>query len=1540
MVFRANDDEVLAVADPPEQGFRDAGDEVLAPVNNQPARRDFVGEFLFSDKPIEQWLPADQAAVAQQVIDSMENPMDWRARMTNATLISSLFGTDFNDTLFMEPEMLKQMYGEQLSSTAGLVKLKNEYAQLDPFSSFKAAAASAAQKPALALKGLTAFTPGQGFGFDALLEIGSDYLLSLGDVTKKRQVEASLQGVLWPSKGETPWYDIEPKKIPEAINTWAANIGDYIPLMLMTRTGQAIGKAIGKPAGAAVAAGVALITGGPEPSDVATAPAIAGITEQVLKHVGGASPLIAIEAGGFLTRAEQLGIDKDIAEEYARIFGPSSGAIEYAQTLWNLAAFKRLKKPQRTTILKAIVRELGGAAVEGFEEVTQGGLENFLINKAIDAQTLRNPAFEAQKAPIFEDADRQFAIGAGLALVTRAGGATTMRAISTKDNIGVPSIELEEEVEGVTEPIAAAPEAAQPTPTVAPVAEPTVEAPIVPPEVTEGVQEAVEALPTVEPEVEPAPAAEVAKAKPKVQPAAEKPKVEAEKVKPVPPTKIISPGQAGPFKVTFKAAEGLPATRVIADPKVARSVQAAENSIAALKTKLKQAKVDKKTAVINATNAAIAKKEAQIVKLKARQEIKLVDTIAKAKERAIKIKEATVFKDELRRDAISMVRAIPKDLQKDFINRASKVTTLNGLKKLATEIETGVDRAEKREVVSSLKKTIKGIKPKRMLPEFGKPAKKLIDSFKVEDIKPETQAKVAELLDFARQVESSVDEDSVAWTKARHLIDIFASTRAKTVNIQDLPVESLEQINEVLTSLKFQNDFETRQREAGKAETIANQIETVKTEIQTKPSISDSQDASVSLGRAVGEKFITRHQNLESLTDKTTGGVSGLIGAERNSFTRFVYDTLNEGVDVQYVHTLEARDLLRSIMDKHGIDFSTLAETKVEKAKRVASGKPSTKWLNDKHVFGDKTFTTNEMLSIYMHSRNNHNLTVMLTNGFNKVRTGIERVRKGKVSRLRGFNPTLVDQITAKLTTEQKAFAREVGNRLMDGLNRDAINETSLKAENLEIATVDNYWPAVRDTVRKILGKKVVGIQSLIEGMGILKERIGTGNPLLLRGFFETVYTSNKNVAAYKGLAIPLREVKSILGDKSLQDSLKKAGYEDELNVMITQVERIEDNSAETGDIERAVGILIGGFAKSRFGINLKIAPRQQLSSTLINAYMDPKHFAEFRGLATKQILEEIYEISPQTQMRVESLRFDRDIGNNQLENDLMRYLTGQQNTSDKFLMGMKFFDTNAIADIYRATKAEVKEATGLDEKSDEFKTALKDRFEWTVRHTQPTWHPKDRSVLGTSPNPLARSLTMFMSQREKLVMMVANANQNYAKSKKTATDLKEVAQVWGTVGANMALFALYNFGWAALIKKKAQSFRDFLAQMAADTTGLFFFGRYVGEIIRVANARSQGKFAETSINTGPEQIVLQTIRAMQNYALAAEHFITRERYQSGPNARELKWKTEVWVATEALADAVAGVTGLPFSGPKEIVNSVKAHTVEEPRKRKRRKGR
>ncbi len=329
-----------------------------------------------------------------------------------------------------EREQLSSLLRGEQQTQSGNIKLIT-----DPFKTFgQAFAQSAAGKPAAALRGATVFTPGEGLGIDKLLNNTADFLESLRNPETKAEVQRKTEGKLFPVQEGDRWFQIDPKLIPETINAWAANVGDQVPLMIMTLTGKLIGKAVGKPVGAAAGTLAGLATAGPDPTDIVTVPAVALATSKVIEHLGGAIPLIALEAGGFMDRSEQVGIDKDIAEKYARPYSVASGAVEYAQVLWNLKAFKRLTGPAKKTIIKKVLTELGGAAFEGAEEVTQGGLENFFLGKAIDEQKQRDPNFEAKKPKILEGAKRQFVIGAGVSLITRGFGKGTRLALDISDD--------------------------------------------------------------------------------------------------------------------------------------------------------------------------------------------------------------------------------------------------------------------------------------------------------------------------------------------------------------------------------------------------------------------------------------------------------------------------------------------------------------------------------------------------------------------------------------------------------------------------------------------------------------------------------------------------------------------------------------------------------------------------------------------------------------------------------------------------------------------------------------------------------------------------------------------------------------------------------------------------------------------------------------------------------------------------------------------------------------------------------------------------
>ena len=92
--------------------------------------------------------------------------------------------------------------------------------------------------------------------------------------------------------------------------------------------------------------------------------------------------------------------------------------------------------------------------------------------------------------------------------------------------------------------------------------------------------------------------------------------------------------------------------------------------------------------------------------------------------------------------------------------------------------------------------------------------------------------------------------------------------------------------------------------------------------------------------------------------------------------------------------------------------------------------------------------------------------------------------------------------------------------------------------------------------------------------------------------------------------------------------------------------------------------------------------------------------------------------------------------------------------------------------EMFRVAHSEVLEDLGSVDHKD-FDSTWAARGEWLVRHTQPTWHAKDRSLIGSSKAVGSRLFTMFHSQREKLVQIINNANTAYVNSDKTDADLR-----------------------------------------------------------------------------------------------------------------------------------------------------------------------
>ncbi|KKN06350.1 hypothetical protein LCGC14_1078200, partial [marine sediment metagenome] len=1491
-------------------------------------------DVFFSDKPIEELLPTEQSEIAGSILDSFEDPARARNQIINTFLLSELFDVPHEQIQGLESEMLKKMFGDPLTSLRDTFQAKPVEGGF--FSKMGEAFKRGNEAISSDIAVYDSVFSGQG-NIDNILEIRRKQQLGelltpiegniISDLFyKSAQVAPGMIRGFWEAVPEA----FAGMLIGASVPAIAGQLGPQVLLpeeVLTVPAGAAVGAGVGLKAGAALfwykqGAGSMVATMLENDYDPEISRNVAGIA---------AIPYALIELSQVskLTPGLRKGITQSIQKTTVKIFG---------------AAVKKYGATLTEEVLEEVAQEIIAVAAEDISGI---------LSKAdipFDAEYIRSRSNRLWQTA--KESTKALALlplpGVGIDVFTGIKSKLTANQLDKiskeltpvvakrenaiiNDAIGTQQFESEGQAKQFSEDIADMAENQErdvqidTTPdnvvTVTPIEAPDA-----------GVGEQTEVAPT-----------DIAPKAAEARPEAVEVPAKAPPVKPVLPTKIVSPGEAGPFKVTFKATEGLPATRVIVDPQVRRSIQSSENKLAALRTRLKQAQADKKQAVIAATQNQITKAETQITKLKERQQIKLTTTIEKAKTKVLKLQQAVKFKDSLRRDAISMIQAIPKDLQAGFIKRASEATTLKGVQRLGNEIQAGLDRVERQDSVNKLKTAAKAINPKKMLPEFAGTAQAIKDSLQIGKPQAETVVKNAEIKAMAQQVLDNSREDSVATIQAQRVLDEVNQKTSKTFAINQLSKEAIDQITDTLIALRFQNEADTI---AAKDE---NATEAIRRRKLITESIVEIPDVPESLGGKGVRKFKGLHDNLESVLDAVAGarpGTYDLWSKTKNATTQFIYDVLDAGVDQQILHSEKARDIMRDILENNDVSGSDILNwsmrpedvSKVKKAFDIAP-KPIVHTFtlkNAKNISTPYNFTTNEIMSIFMHSRNSHNLDVLLNDGLN-------RIVDGKKQKIRGFTVDIVDDMTASLTDQQKNVARQVGSRIMDGVNKEAGNKTSVKLEFFEILKVDRYWPANRSVIKGPKGKLPTGLTKTIESLAFLKERVGTGNPLKFAGFFETVHNVNKNMASYVGFAEPLREVKAVY-TPGVQEFIEDEGRGDQATAITELIERFEDPSVRIeGAVDLAVARMLGGFAKSKLFLNVKIAPRQQLSSLLISAYVDPRFITEFKGVGTAELRAEIKALSPQFGARADGLQFDRDTGDAFVENELMNYLTGDTSLIDKTAIGMKFFDTNAIVDIYRATKAEVIDA-GVNVTTTEGKAILKDRFEWVARHTQPMWHPKDRSLLGSDPRPLVRTLTMFMSQREQMIRMVNNGIADFANSDKTAEDQTRLGRSLGAVALNMVLFTIYNAAWAVLIQKRKKDVLDLMRDVFSDAISLPFFGSYFAKLFEIVFNTFTGKptFNQLDFDDGPVLGILQGIllEGVGGFARAGKHLVTGEKYRSGPNRGEFKWKNELLVATDALVDGFASLGGIPYHGAKDIVRSVKAQFTEPEKKRRKRKKR
>ncbi|HEC64740.1 MAG TPA: hypothetical protein ENI23_05580, partial [bacterium] len=916
-------------------------------------------------------------------------------------------------------------------------------------------------------------------------------------------------------------------------------------------------------------------------------------------------------------------------------------------------------------------------------------------------------------------------------------------------------------------------------------------------------------------------------------------KVLALKIQPakaVKPTRILTKKESLSLqKSNLVTGEG-EKIRIVADFKTQRLLQTKENEIAKLKTRRNELLAQKQFAVAKTKAQEIAKKEIALDKLREKTGIKLEQTIEGSKVKIAKIREATEFKDSLRNDAVSMIIAISKELRTKFINRANKVKTLKGLQKLTDEVESGVEKFERKLAVGDLRQTIKELESKNRrgkvrLGKIPSPQREkliqIIDEISTKRIStelepPPEEPKTFDQLDVkarrGREQLLGADLKSLQQVTQRlssELAGGIETLGAEAETALRLPNERVRQLNlltqknvdEINTDdikLVTQSLQQLAQNAKLKGQLLTkaglkpldSAIKTItEEEIAPTGAVRRKEGKIVKVTKGKLQKVAEVSKKIIKLDD---AHLDTLVQLSINPDAKVMKQILDTDL---HIGLRNAADKLVGWIDASAEKFKQLGFTDtdqiIEEVEVIIGGKK---------IKVEKDF----LIKLELHSRSPENLRAILTTEGWKIgdiqidyTEDIDRLAELKEAlKVIRENPIMkgIADWTNELTPDR-------------GL---AIDEVSLRLNGFPIARDPLYTSRPRDLPVGVGGGKDVSVPP--EQQGRYLPRTGGTRRLKLERWSDDFLSGLESDASLQ-MAIPLRNARILVSSDEFQTAMKAAGRELELQNIITILRRTQGVTTSRSTLEVFGGRIQRGITTSALGFRVSTIGTQAMSY--------PAAFAEIDGfmkpmtLVGKEI-ERIIEDSPLLALRWKGRRVGVEVGTSASFEAFSVLFFGKSKTlANKGLAGLIPGDKFAIGNIYKQgvipellsigrngkdvdpftwegeTVADLPAMNDPDSKA--FRYVAARRLEYVVRRSQPMFDMLDRSVSLSNPNILERSFFIFRTALEAQENIIIRANDIYAKSSKTLADKRELTEDIGSVVVSAFSVAVWKRGlkWA-----------------------------------------------------------------------------------------------------------------------------------------------
>jgi hypothetical protein len=777
----------------------------------------------------------------------------------------------------------------------------------------------------------------------------------------------------------------------------------------------------------------------------------------------------------------------------------------------------------------------------------------------------------------------------------------------------------------------------------------------------------------------------------------------------------------------------------------------------------------------------------------------------------------------------------------------------------------------------------------RMLPDIEEAVRAIVDGFRMTTPSVKAAEAAVDLYEMAQTVADTAKERGMSDPFTQ--FEVFDFLKRLETTMSKVPVdmmssEELENLANSLLILIHQHETEMAVMSDEKIKRQDEMREVIIEEIRSGwRKEQPVQDKYSTKDKKPRWKWWTGLFGRHSMNLATLSRIAA--GMKKDSITEEVFsENLVRGVETTLEHFYTIQDLILDLMKEKGITeddirswskytkrspgflgFANWIERKTGATLNILKKfDPDTMYVTVRLKEGKELMVTvGEALDIYMHTKNAYNYKVLTG------KNGVE-ISGIKVPQLAHDD---INNIIAELDRVTEGKATLFADILTEAIKvqADAINEVSLRIYGYELANRPGYWHIRRKLPPQAKGPQQEFAYETIESRSHFKEITGGVQPLYigdaLNNFVDTLNVGSDFI----GLAEPMRTARMFIGDTGIQDMMTKKGYESYIHEIIAKLNNIESRYAKQGVLARMVGKLQRNLTRAFFSYSPRLAVQQYFSITLAQDELDWKYLKEIRFFMDKETRAEIYSHSYYFRQRFEG-NISREMGDVAHSGSVLQFFTKKELYANRPTAMVRNWDMRAVFDIWRMSKAVIYDeqvATGeIVQGSVRYWEEVTKLAERIVRKTQPTWHKVDRSMLGSTEDPISKSLTMFHSQREKMMQMVHEANSRYANSKRTPADFLRLSKTYGIVLMNLALVDIWNEVYKWVVLGADEDPAAIVETFIGDIPGLIYF---VGPVSRdaligaIRTFRGKQTFARGELSFPPNRVAKLTAESAVAWA-------------------------------------------------------------------------